>query len=182
MPAKVNPIRHVGPGTYLKCDYAKEFGFLKATLGAKERVVLRAGTMVCHAEVSIPNGGNLYMAECSTRDTPNPSMYLYVADSDAVYAKAVKAGAKSTKAPHDEFWGDRCCTVADPAGIEWCFLTQKEDLSQAEMQKRMDALMAKGGECCDMKEKKTAKPVAKKATKAKRAPVKKAAPAKKGKK
>ncbi|GAA2598091.1 hypothetical protein GCM10009863_09320 [Streptomyces axinellae] len=38
------------------------------------------------------------------------------ADVDALYAKALKAGAKSLMAPRDQAWGERSAYVADPEG------------------------------------------------------------------
>ena len=34
-------------------------------------------------------------------------LYMYVEDVDAVYNKAIQAGAKSITEPADQFWGDR---------------------------------------------------------------------------
>jgi PhnB protein len=39
----------------------------------------------------------------------------------------------------DEFYGDRVGMVSDPFGHKWHLATHKEDVSPAEMQKRMDA-------------------------------------------
>jgi PhnB protein len=64
------------------------------------------------------------------------SMWLFVDDSDALYNRAVSAGAKVQMPIADQFWGDRAGAVADPAGYTWWIATRKEDLSQAEMQTR----------------------------------------------
>lgn len=47
------------------------------------------------------------------------SFYLYVDDVDAVYARALKAGAKSLSEPQDQFWGDRFAQVEDIDGYRW---------------------------------------------------------------
>jgi len=38
----------------------------------------------------------------------------------------------------DQFWGDRCGTLIDPAGYHWTIATRKEDLTPQEMQQRQD--------------------------------------------
>ena len=48
--------------------------------------------------------------------TPSSSLFLYVEDVDAVYNRAVSAGAKSTMPLQDMFWGDRFGNVVDPFG------------------------------------------------------------------
>lgn len=53
-------------------------------------------------------------------DTLAPqSFYLYVDDVDAVYARALGAGAKSLSEPQDQFWGDRFAQVEDLDGYRW---------------------------------------------------------------
>ena len=47
------------------------------------------------------------------------SFYLYVDDVDAVYARALVAGAKSLSEPQDQFWGDRFAQVEDLDGYRW---------------------------------------------------------------
>ena len=46
-------------------------------------------------------------------------LHLYVTDTDAVFAAAVKAGAKETMPPANQFWGDRMGAVTDPFGHHW---------------------------------------------------------------
>jgi uncharacterized glyoxalase superfamily protein PhnB len=47
------------------------------------------------------------------------SFYLYVDDVDAVYARALTAGARSLSEPEDQFWGDRFAQIEDPDGYRW---------------------------------------------------------------
>lgn len=49
------------------------------------------------------------------------TFYVYCDDVDAMYARAVAAGAASLMAPADQFWGDRYCMVEDPDGYRWGF-------------------------------------------------------------
>jgi PhnB protein len=57
-------------------------------------------------------------------------MTIYVDDVDAVFAKALAAGASPTitgGAPEDAFWGDRVVQFHDPAGHVWRVLTVTSD-------------------------------------------------------
>ena len=46
---------------------------------------------------------------------------------DALFARAVQAGAKVVRSPEDQFYGDRSFTVTDPDGHQWSFATNFED-------------------------------------------------------
>ena len=47
------------------------------------------------------------------------TLYVYVPDCDAVYAKALAAGAKSLAAPENKEYGDRNAGVEDACGNHW---------------------------------------------------------------
>jgi PhnB protein len=68
------------------------------------------------------------------------SLWVYVADCDALFNRAVKAGAQVAPGPmgqlSDQFWGDRSGTLTDPYGYQWTIATHKEDLSSEEMDRR----------------------------------------------
>jgi uncharacterized glyoxalase superfamily protein PhnB len=61
-------------------------------------------------------------------DTVGHGMYL-VLDApqkvDAIYAKAIAAGAESVWEPELSKWGNYRCRVADPEGYEWTFGTHR---------------------------------------------------------
>jgi PhnB protein len=69
------------------------------------------------------------------------SFWLYVDDSDALYKRAIDAGAKVTMPMGDQFWGDRGGAIVDPDGYTWWIATRKEDLTQAEIQQRFADFM-----------------------------------------
>jgi PhnB protein len=69
------------------------------------------------------------------------SLLLYVTDADAVFSRAVAAGAKVMKPMQDQFYGDRSGTVTDPFGHVWTIATHKEDVPPEEMERRMAAFM-----------------------------------------
>jgi PhnB protein len=64
------------------------------------------------------------------------ALWLFVEDSDAVFNRAVSAGATVIRPVEDQFWGDRCGTLKDPHGYAWTISTRKEDLSRQEMDER----------------------------------------------
>jgi PhnB protein len=68
------------------------------------------------------------------------SLWLYVEDCDALFNRALAAGAQVFSGGMgqmtDQFWGDRSGTVTDPHGYNWTIATHKEDLTRQEMEQR----------------------------------------------
>jgi PhnB protein len=75
------------------------------------------------------------------------SLWIYVEDCDALFKRAVAAGAQVVAGGmgqmQDQFWGDRAGTVTDPQGYTWTIATRKEDLSPQEMKQRQAEWMKK---------------------------------------
>jgi len=73
------------------------------------------------------------------------SLWVYVEDGDAVFHRAVEAGARVLDGPMgkmaDQFWGDRTGSFKDPEGYMWTIATHKEDLTPQEMKQRQDEWM-----------------------------------------
>jgi PhnB protein len=69
---------------------------------------------------------------------------VYVEDVDAVYERAVKAGAKALRPVEDQFYGDRSGQFEDPFGHRWSVATHIEDVPPDEMSRRA-AEMGGGG-------------------------------------
>ncbi len=67
------------------------------------------------------------------------SILLYVPDADATYKTALEAGGKSVQEMKTQFYGDRSGGVEDPCGVTWWISTHVEDVSPAEMERRMKA-------------------------------------------
>lgn len=63
-------------------------------------------------------------------------LHIYVEDVDATVDQAVVAGAKLIRPVADQFYGDRAGGIEDPSGHQWYFATQKEIVSEEEMQRR----------------------------------------------
>ena len=54
------------------------------------------------------------------------SLHYYVPDTDAVYHRAIAAGAVSLTAPENAPYGDRAAGVRDPSGNNWFIATRLE--------------------------------------------------------
>ena len=52
-----------------------------------------------------------------------PAVYMYVEDVDALYERALKAGAVSVLPPTDQPYGDRNAWVRDPFDNMWYLAT-----------------------------------------------------------
>jgi len=120
---------------------AKLIDFIKAAFGGEEIMRMPAPSgEIMHAEVRI--GDSVIMLNDAMQQPPTTStLFLYVPDVDALYKRAVKAGATPTSEPADMFWGDRMAQVKDHFGNSWGIATHKEDVSPKEMQKRAEAAM-----------------------------------------
>jgi uncharacterized glyoxalase superfamily protein PhnB len=55
-------------------------------------------------------------------------LHLYMEDVDAVYQRAVQAGAKSVREPADQPYGDRSGGVEDTFGNQWWISTHVKDV------------------------------------------------------
>lgn len=125
---------------------AKLIEFLKQAFDAteKERMSRPDGT-VMHAEVKIGDSV-VMMGEAAGEFSPMPSMlHLYVNDTDAVYKRAMEAGATSVREPADQFYGDRSAGIKDPCGSTWYIATHQEDVSPEEMAKRAERVASQHG-------------------------------------
>lgn len=67
------------------------------------------------AEIRI--GDSLVMVtSAAERDLFSAFLYVYVDDADAVYERALRAGAESLEVPVDTPYGDRRAMLRDPQG------------------------------------------------------------------
>jgi PhnB protein len=129
---------------YLVADGAdKVISFMKDAFGAKAvfEPMMRPDGKIMHAEFKIGDSV-LMIADSSERAKATACMlYVYVPNVDAVYQKALKAGATSVMEPANMFYGDRSGGVKDPAGNHWHIGTHVEDVSPAELKKRATEFM-----------------------------------------
>jgi uncharacterized glyoxalase superfamily protein PhnB len=132
---------------------AEAMEFYKKAFGAKEVLALRqpGGTLVMHGEMTIGDSYLMLSDENPAWGCLSPlslggtgsSIHVYVDDVDAVYSRAVEAGAKGMMPPANMFWGDRYAKVTDPFGHEWAIATHVEDVPPEEIGPRAAEAMAK---------------------------------------
>lgn len=119
-------------------------------LGAKEKMRFNNpdGT-IAHAEITI--GDDVVMlAEENPQYNKSPktlkgnsiNLCVYVPDVDAVIKKATNNGAKLLIPVADQFYGDRSGRIEDPFGYIWIVSTHIKDVSEDEMKKGMEEMMA----------------------------------------
>ena len=104
--------------------------FLKRAFGAHELGKYASPNgVVHHAEIRVGDSV-VEMGEAHGKYEPLPTMfYVYVPDCDAVYQRALAAGAKSIQEPADQPYGDRTSSVADPFGNTWYIATHIKDMT-----------------------------------------------------
>ena len=99
--------------------------WVKQAFGAVESFRTTGSAGGLHCEVRI--GDSMLMIGGGPTFDPRPvAIHLYVSDVDAVYARAVEAGAVSTIAPSDQDYGERVASVTDIGGNEW-YIAQRFD-------------------------------------------------------
>lgn len=145
-PAKPIPDGYHSITPYLICGgAAKAIEFYKKAFGAVETLRLDApGGKIGHAEMKIGDSIVMLADEHPEMGARSPrtiggspvSIVLYVKDVDAVYARAVGAGAKAQRPVADQFYGDRAGSVEDPFGHTWHIHTHVEDLTLEEIARR----------------------------------------------
>jgi uncharacterized glyoxalase superfamily protein PhnB len=128
----------------LVSDAARLIEFIQKALGGE--VILNMTNpdgSIGHTEIRV-EGCVIMLSQARAEWKAMPCMlYVYVADVDAVYARAVAAGATSVSEPKDQFYGDRTAGVQDLCGNQWWFGTHVEEIAPDELQRRH--LEARGG-------------------------------------
>ena len=119
---------------------------MKQAFGATVEDLMRNPTgKVAHAVVRLGDSPLMLsdleasMAMGTMRANPG-SYYLYVDDADALYRRAVQAGAHSEREPADQFYGDRMGAVKDRWDNIWFIATHTEDVTPDKLQERMKAM------------------------------------------
>ena len=120
-------------------DPAPVIEFLKKVLDAKEIFAMRDDKgNIGHAEVKV--GTSILMlgkAHDEWKSRPG-NFYVYVEDCDAIYEKALAAGAISLSKPETQFYGDRHGGVTDSQGNNWWVATHVEDINPDDMKRRAE--------------------------------------------
>ncbi len=134
---------------FLVCSPAAEaIRFYEEVFGAT--VVTRMdgpGGAVMHAELDFGDGRlqladpneqyGLVASAGQAEDRVSGSTCIYVADVDAVFARAVERGATVREKPSTFVTGDRFASIYDPFGHRWAVMTRVEDVSPEEAERRL---------------------------------------------
>jgi PhnB protein len=109
---------------------AEFIGFLQKAFGGEE--IYRAESpegRIFHAQVRIGDS-IISMGDAHGPYQPRPgTLHLYVQDTDALYERALRAGAESIQPPADQPYGDRSAGVRDPFGNRWFIATHIRDVA-----------------------------------------------------
>ena len=128
---------------------ARAIDFYTKAFGASELFRMEGpGGTLGHAEIQIGDSRVMLADEHPEMGAQSPEsiggsavhLMIYVDDADAVFKRAIAAGAKETRPMRDEFYGDRTGNLLDPFGHCWTISTHKEDMSQEELERRAAAL------------------------------------------
>ena len=106
----------------------KMIPFLEQAFGATlEGVHNWPGGAIAHATLRIGDAeleiDEAFRANCQTQC----HLHLYVPNTDAVYAQALRAGATTLEPPNDKPYGDRSAGVRDAWGNSWFIATHIKD-------------------------------------------------------
>ena len=120
--------------------------FYKKAFGAEElsRHAAPDGKRIMHAALRV-NGGTLMLCDdfpeyrggkAGTPEALGGSpvvLHLQVKDADAMYNRAVEAGATVVMPLDDQFWGDRYGQVLDPFGHTWSIGATVRQVSEKDL-------------------------------------------------
>jgi PhnB protein len=157
-PSEAQPTQRFPIEAYLTVgDAAAAIAFYERAFGAVEQFRLEAPDgRIVHCSLAV-NGARLMLsddfpdAHAGQRRSPDAlggtpvTIHLNVADIDAIFARAIAAGAKETMPPADMFWGDRYGRLEDPFGHSWSLATPRRQVSPEEMKEAFATLCAKRG-------------------------------------
>ncbi|GGW99190.1 glyoxalase [Streptomyces malachitofuscus] len=135
-------------------DARAAIDFYQRAFGAREDFRIDApGGGVLHAEITIGSSvlmlGDASVDEAEAGAFASPAalgggtsvtLHVFVPDVDSLAARAEAAGAEILQPPTDMFHGDRTVILKDPSGHMWVFLTHLEDVSEAELRRRLAAV------------------------------------------
>jgi PhnB protein len=150
------PVKPIPEGYHSVTPYlivkggAKAIEFYKKAFGATEIMRLEGtGGSLGHAEIRIGNSPVMLADEYPEMGFRSPqtlggagvSLMVYVEQVDAVFQRAIDAGAKELRAVQNQFYGDRSGTLQDPFGHVWTISTHVEDIPPEEMHRRSQEMV-----------------------------------------
>jgi len=138
-------------------DGAQALEFYKKAFGAQEqaRILMPGTTTVMYAQMKI--GDSLLMMGSEfpphalspkNRGGTSTYLHLYLADADAAFDRAVKAGCTIKMPMSDTFWGDRYGVVEDPFGHQWSIATHTHDYTLDQITANAKEFMSKMSKPC----------------------------------
>jgi PhnB protein len=129
---------------------AEAIEFYKTAFGAEERARMATpdGAFLVHAELQIGDSKVFLADQMPNIGQKSPqslggspvTIHLQVEDADAVWGRAIAAGATETMPLMNAPWGDRYGQLVDPFGHRWSIGTHIEDVSPEEIERRMAAV------------------------------------------
>ena len=127
---------------------AAAIDFMKKVFGAEElaRAPDPSGKKIWHAMLKIGTSTlfvNDLFPEMGATKPQNAQLWIYSDNVDAMFKRAVAAGATETMPLGDMFWGDRMGKVKDAWGNEWALAQRVKDLSSEEIKKAEADFIAK---------------------------------------
>ena len=129
-------------------DAARALDYYALAFGARELMRFDGPDgKIMHAEMQIGNSRIMLADESPQMGHKSPQtlggtgtgLMLYVDKVDEVFTRALDAGASVMKPVENQFYGDRSGSLTDPFGHVWTISTHVEDVSEEEMQRRMEA-------------------------------------------
>jgi uncharacterized glyoxalase superfamily protein PhnB len=142
---------------HLVCANAADaIEFYKKAFGATEEMRMAGpdGKAIMHACIKI-NGAPIFLVDENPQwgalspkslNGSRVTIHLQVDNVEALFERAVKAGATGKMPPGDMFWGDRYGMLVDPFGHHWSIATHQRDMTEAEIKAAMMAAFAGHGE------------------------------------
>jgi PhnB protein len=156
-PAPVPEHLHNVTPRLVVADGAAAIDFYSRAFGARElgQRFTDPEDRVIHAEVQIGDSVVMITEEGVDADAPAKSasslrgyvsaiMATYWADVDAVWERAIGAGAEVIYPLEDQFYGERGGRLRDPFGQQWMLSQCIEDLTPEEIERRAASFFGAG--------------------------------------
>ena len=127
---------------------ARALDFYARAFGATEIMRIPMGELIGHAEIRIGDSVVMLADEMEGHAGPQTlggtpvSLMIYTDDVDAMFARAIAAGATVKRPVENQFYGDRTGVLVDPYGHVWSIATHIEDVSEDEIARRLAAMSA----------------------------------------
>ncbi len=136
-------------------DAAAAIAFYQEAFGAAEvmRLVAPGSDRIVHAEITI-GGARVMLADANPEWNARSakafggspvSLMIYTGDADAMFARAVAAGAEPARPVSETFWGARHGMVTDPFGLQWSVATQIFEPTPEQIEAGLKAMAGGGG-------------------------------------